>query len=101
MENVTVENQNLTLAVGNGSTDNKKLPKIDEIQEWLVSYLSQLLDIEVEEISTSTAFARYGLDSSASICLISDLGDWLGQEIDPTIVYSYRTIKAMAEHLAG
>ncbi|NEQ76567.1 MAG: acyl carrier protein [Okeania sp. SIO2C9] len=100
MENVTVENKNLTLAVTQGSTEKKK-PTVDEVQEWLISYLSQLLDIELEEISTSTSFARYGLDSSASILLTNDLGDWLGKEIDPTIVYSYPTIEVMAEHFGA
>ncbi|NEO44602.1 MAG: acyl carrier protein [Moorea sp. SIO4A3] len=100
MKNLTVETQNLTI-VDNGSIENKNRPTVDEVQEWLISYLSQLLDLEIEEISTSTSFARYGLDSSASISLTSDFGDWLSEEIDPTILYSYPTIEAMAEHFGG
>jgi len=102
MDNLAVENENPTI-VSNGSKDSKNIPTVDEIQSWLISYLSQLLDIEVEEISTktNTSFARYGLDSSASILLTNDLGDWLEREIDPTIVYSYPTIEALAEYLVG
>jgi acyl carrier protein len=70
------------------------------IEEWLVSYLSRLLGIDPEKIGTSVSFARYGLDSSASIAMTSDLSDWLGREIDPTINYSYPTIAALAKHLA-
>ncbi len=99
MDNLTVENQNLTIAVSTDSIDNKNLPTVDEIQNWLISYLSQMLDLEVEDISTSTSFARYGLDSSASILLASDLGDWLGREIEPTIIYGYPNIKDLAEYL--
>ncbi|EGJ32722.1 MULTISPECIES: acyl carrier protein [Moorena] len=100
MENLTVETENLT-SVDNGSIENKNQPTVDEVQEWLISYLSQLLDLEIEEISTSTSFNRYGLDSSASISLTSDFGDWLSKEIDPTILYSYPTIEAMAEHFGA
>ncbi|OLT69302.1 phosphopantetheine-binding protein [Moorena producens 3L] len=88
-------------SVDNGSIENKNQPTVDEVQEWLISYLSQLLDLEIEEISTSTSFNRYGLDSSASISLTSDFGDWLSKEIDPTILYSYPTIEAMAEHFGA
>ncbi|AOY83401.1 acyl carrier protein [Moorena producens JHB] len=100
MENLTVETQNLT-SLDNGSIEEKNGPTVDEVQEWLISYLSQLLDLEIEEISTSTSFNRYGLDSSASISLTSDFGDWISKEIDPTILYSYPTIEAMAEHFGA
>jgi len=97
MENLTVENQNITIAVANSNADQKG-PTVDEVQEWLIAYLSQLLELELEDISTTTSFARYGLDSSASILLTNDLGDWLGKSVDPAIVYSYPTIEAMSEH---
>jgi acyl carrier protein len=75
--------------------------RVEEIEQWLVRYLSRVLGIEEPKISATTSFARYGLDSSAGIALTSDLSDWLGREIDPTINYSYPTIAALARHLAG
>ena len=50
---------------------------------------------------TGVSFSRYGLDSSASIAMTSELSDWLGRELDPTINYSYPTVAALAKHLAG
>ena len=32
--------------------------------------------------------------------MTSELSDWLGREIDPTINYSYPTVAALAKHLA-
>lgn len=75
-------------------------PTAEDIEEWLASYLSKLLGIDPEKIGSRISFARYGLDSSASIALTSELGDWLGRELDPTINYSYPTIEALAKHLA-
>lgn len=71
-----------------------------DIEEWLVAYLSGLLRVPAEKISTRVSFSRYGLDSSASILMSSELGDWLGREIDPTINYSYPTVETLARHLA-
>ncbi|BAZ49187.1 hypothetical protein NIES4103_17980 [Nostoc sp. NIES-4103] len=71
-----------------------------KIKEWLVQYLSELLEISSEKIDAKNTFERYGLDSSAAMVLTGDLGDWLGKELDPTLVYDYPTIAALAEHLA-
>lgn len=86
---------------------NQKIPnspqtlnKVDAIQSWLITYLSKMLEIEPSTISLTTSFDRYGLDSSATIGLTSDLGDWLGRDIDPGITYDYPTIAALTQHLA-
>jgi acyl carrier protein len=78
----------------------KSLATVDGIQDWLITYLSQLLEIDPNKISLTTSFDRYGLDSSATIGLTSDLGDWLGRSIDPGITYDYPTIETLAEYLA-
>lgn len=79
---------------------DKRLPTTDEIQAWLITYLSQLLEIVPDEVSVTISFDRYGLDSSATIGLTSDLGDWLERVIDPAITYDYPTIETLAQHLA-
>ena len=71
-----------------------------KVQEWLVNYLSELLEISPDKIDVKKSFERYGLDSSAAIFLTGDLGDWLGKDLDPTLIYDYSTIAALAEHLA-
>ncbi|WP_202972007.1 acyl carrier protein [Moorena producens] len=85
----------------NGNGDAPKKPGSEaDIQAWLVSYLAELLEIESDEIDVKIPFDRYGLDSSAAVGLTGDLEDWLGSEIDPTLMYDYPTIQAMAQHLA-
>ena len=77
----------------------KKTPSKIEIQNWLVSYLAKLLDIELAEIDVTVTFDRYGLDSSAAIAMTGDLADWLGSELDPTLIYDYPTIEALVANL--
>ncbi|HAC66265.1 MAG TPA: hypothetical protein DCF68_22700 [Cyanothece sp. UBA12306] len=72
----------------------------EKIQAWLVSYLAELLEIEPSEIDVSAAFDRYGLDSSTGISMMADLEEWLGQEIEPTIMFDFNTIESLARNLS-
>ncbi len=71
----------------------------EQIQDWIITYLAKLLDISEDDIETAVPFDSYGLDSSAAIGLTGDLEDWLGQEIDPTVLYDYPTIEALVGYL--
>ncbi len=71
-----------------------------EIQAWIVSYLAELLEVDPDEVDVTIPFDRYGLDSSAAVGLSGDLEDWLGREVDPTLLYDYPTIEALVRHLA-
>lgn len=41
----------------------------EDIQAWLTSYLTKLLEITPEQLNVKANFDRYGLDSSAAIYL--------------------------------
>jgi acyl carrier protein len=72
----------------------------DEIKAWVVDYLADLLETDPEEIDVTIPFDRYGLDSSAAVGLTGDLEDWLGAEVQPTLLYDYPTVEALVEHLS-
>jgi len=72
----------------------------ENIQEWLINYLADVLDMEPDDIATTTPFSRYGMDSSATIILTGDLMEWLGCEIDSDDVYQYPTVQSLARFLA-
>ncbi len=74
-------------------------PSYTDIENWLVSYLSQLLEIEPSKIDTQVSFNEYGLDSSAAIVLTGDLQAWLGQDLDPTLLFDYPTIETLANYI--
>ena len=80
------------------STDNFARSAAD-IQNWMAEYIADLLGVESEEVDPELSFDRFGLDSAAAIGMTGALEDWLGTEIDPTLVYDYPSIKAMADHL--
>lgn len=105
MEIQNVEVNEMPSISGNNNADPKKdgqnePPTATEIQVWLVSHLAEQLEINSNEIDVTITFERYGLDSSAAVSLSGDLEEWLGCEIDPTLLYDYPTIEALARHLA-
>ena len=75
-------------------------PDTSEIQDWIISYIAELLEVEPERVDPTIPFDRYGLDSSAAYALTGDLEDWLDREIDPTAIYDYPTVEALSEHLS-
>ena len=104
-----MEIQNLQVTMPTASESNKgdaiedtqkEPPTGAEIQAWIASYLADLLEIDSDEVNVTIPFDRYGLDSSAAVGMTGDLEDWLGRKIDPTILYDYPTIEALAQHLS-
>lgn len=83
----------------NDSSPGSTKRTVEEIREWIVAYLVALLEVSGDEIETDVPFDTYGLDSSAAIGLTGDLEDWLGREVDPTLLYDYPTVEALAAHL--
>lgn len=79
---------------------DKQLVTQAEIQDWLVSYLAELLEIESDEVDVTIPFDRYGLDSSAAMGLIGDIQDCINLNLKPTTLYNYPTIEALTEYLA-
>jgi acyl carrier protein len=72
-----------------------------EIEAWLISYLSSLLNIPESEVEKTVAFEQYGLDSAAAVAMTGDLARWLGTELDPNSTIEYRTVEALVEAIAG
>ena len=79
--------------------NNTIILSAEQIQNWLVSYMANILDITTDQVDITMLFDEYGLDSSMIIGMIGDLETWLGCNLDPTLVYDYSTIEDLAEHL--
>jgi len=78
----------------------KEHPSVTEIQDWLVAYLAQLLNISSDEIDVTTPFDRFGLSSMTAVQMTGDLEEWLSRPIDPTLPYDYPTVEALSGYLA-
>ena len=74
----------------------QQLTKLAEIESWLVSYLAEILEVEVEKIDITTPLEEYGLDSKTGLGMIADLEDEFDCEIDPSLVYESPSLKSLA-----
>ena len=71
------------------------------LQIWLSRYVAQILNVTAEQIDPDVKFDRHGLDSSAAVGMIGDLGSWLDCELDPALTYDFPTIAALSIELAS
>jgi myxalamid-type polyketide synthase MxaE and MxaD len=75
-------------------------PGAEAIQAWLVSKLSELLEIGANEIDVGEPFASYGLGSTELVSLSGELAEWLGRQLPAELAYEFPTIEALARGLA-
>ncbi len=86
----------------NNSIDLQKQPQSEEaIRTWLISKISELTDVDPQDIDVQQPFAYYGLDSRQAAILSGELQDWLGCRLPPTLVYDYPNIEVLARYLVG
>ena len=91
----------ISIAPYNSKVEAQKEPMIaTQIQNWLVKYLAKELEITPDEVHVTIPFDDYGLDSYTAVGMSGDLEDWLGCELDPTLLYDYPTIDTRARYLA-
>ena len=76
-------------------------PSALEIQNWIVNYVADLLEVESEEIDPDVPFERYGLDSASAVGMTGDVENWLGRKVDPTLLYDYPTVSSFSQHLSA
>lgn len=80
--------------------NNEKAFSTTEIQNWLVSYMAELMEVDRDEIDIKIPFDEYGLDSSMSVTMVGELEAWLGRTLEPTLIYDYPTLEKLAKHVS-
>lgn len=73
--------------------------RIDGVQDWMVNYMAEILDIDRAEVDVERSFDQYGLDSAATVAFTSDLGRWLGVKLDTRIMVENEDIRSVAGHI--
>jgi len=73
----------------------------ETIQGWLVKRMAELLRCAPEEIGIDDSFDRLGLDSATAVGVTLEVEDYLGRTVDPGVLYSYNTLRRLADHLAS
>lgn len=82
------------MAVDNIKAKNKK-----QISNWLITYVSHLVEMSPEDVATDVTFDSYGIDSTGAAGLSGDLSNWLGCSLNASLIHDYPTIDAVSQYL--
>jgi acyl carrier protein len=92
---------NLDKSLKNTIIDNREAKSFEDIKQWLISYLSELLEVDQDKIDILTYFTSYGLDSAASVVIVGDLENWMERSYEVSLLNDYPTIEKLALHLSS
>ena len=70
-----------------------------QIREWCAGFLAKQLKVSPAQVDPEAKFKRLGIDSTTSIILSIELGEWLGLELSSNIIFDHPTINDLARHL--
>lgn len=70
-----------------------------EIETWIVRWLVDTAEVSEDCIALDTPFADFGLDSVDATDFSYDLEEWLGIELNITVLWNHPTISKMATYL--
>ena len=72
----------------------------DQILEFCIASLANVLRVPKDVIQIDTKFSRLGLDSAMTVYLQMELEDKLGLELSPDNFYDYPTVDKLSRHLS-
>lgn len=68
-----------------------------EISEWMVNHLAELLKIETSQVMTDLDFDNFGLDSRDLVGMVGEISEKISCEVDPSMVYDHPSIEELSE----
>ncbi len=72
----------------------------EEILNWLIRWVAKEVKVDPAQIDVDEPFVNFGLTSRQAVLLSGDLEDWLGVELEPSLVWDFPTINTLSAHLA-
>jgi len=72
----------------------------EQISDFCVVSLANVLRIPKNTVAVDTKFARLGLDSAMVVYLMMELEEKLGLELSPDDFYDYPTVNDLSRYLA-
>ncbi|WP_433202833.1 acyl carrier protein [Nocardia sp. CA-107356] len=71
------------------------------IQGWLVHRVADYTDRGPHQVDPTMPLAELGMDSVSAVNLCGEIEDRWSLDVDPTLIFDYPTIAAIAAHLAA
>ena len=72
-----------------------------EVRAWLQTKVAEALKCEPDQVDPAAEFDTLGVDSLTAVNLSGDLEEWLGRTLDPTLLFDFPSVDALAKHLCA
>jgi acyl carrier protein len=69
------------------------------VEAWLTERIATYVRQPRDAIQPETPLTEYGLDSVYALTLIGDIEDYLGLQLDPTIMWDFPSVRALTTEL--
>jgi len=79
---------------------NDSFLSTEEVEQWLIGYVSEQTGIATEVIDRDTVLARYGLTSADAALLCCELERATGKSLPATLAWDYPDIRSLARFLS-
>lgn len=77
------------------------MPKtFTEISNWITANISRHAEIDPSEVALDTDIVHFRLDSLILVNITTELEDYIGMELSPSIFWEMRTIGATSQWIA-
>ena len=83
------------------SSKSLEINKQEEFKIWLINHLAEYLNTSPDQIKSDEPFESFGLSSKEMVMISGDLEEQFDVRLEPTIVWQYPTIDALAIFLSG
>lgn len=70
-------------------------------KHWLQRLIAMVLRVTPEEVSTSTSFSMFGIDSPQALTMTSRISTYIGYKLAPAMLYEHPTIDTLALYLCS
>lgn len=74
-------------------------PSPEAIRGWLITHLATVFGIAEQQVDPALPFDDYGLESRAAASMIGQLGEWLGRDLNPSLVYDHPSVDHLVTFL--
>jgi acyl carrier protein len=71
------------------------------IQDWLIERVADYTERAPHQVDPTIPLAELGMDSVSAVALCGEIEDRWMLDIDPTLVFEYPTIAAIATYLTA
>jgi len=76
-------------------------PTSEQIEAWLVDRLAVRLKLPKDEIDAERPLEEFGIDSLEAVALTTELEGFMKRAVEPTAVWDYPSLRALAIFLAA